>query len=226
MTRVRVPALVPQGQRLVLDREASKHLVQVLRLREGEALVVFDGLGSEADAALERADRGAAVVAVTSPPRERRPVHALHLLLGVPKGPAMDLAVRMATEAGMTHLHPVHTKRAVPRSEKVDRWERIAVSAAEQCGRADVPVVLPPASLIDAIHRLDGVPDRRVALPGAPACPAASGPAAVLVGPEGGLTDAEVRLAEETGFRPAGLGRFVLRACTAAAVAVATTSGT
>jgi 16S rRNA (uracil1498-N3)-methyltransferase len=194
-------------------------------MRAGEALVAFDGHGLEVDVRIVRADRDGTLVEPVGEVRERRPPFAVHLLLGVPKGPAMDDAVRMATEAGMTHLHPLHTERAVPRGEKTDRWERIAASAAEQCGRADVPSILPPCELAEGLARVADVPDRRVALPGSPGRSPATGPVAVLVGPEGGLSEAEVRRALQAGFVPMGLARFVLRACTAAGVAVAAVAG-
>lgn len=221
MRRACLPALPAPGSEVTLDDDTARHLAQVLRVAAGEPLALFDGRGMEAPGEVVRVDRRRVVVRATGPAVDRRPPAAVHLLLGVPKGPAMDLAVRMATEAGVTHLHPVLTARAVPRDPKGDRWDRIALSAAEQCGRADVPALMAPASLPDTLARVAEVPDRRVATPGALPGPRATGDVAVLVGPEGGLTDEELRAAERAGFTPLGLGPYVLRACTAAAVAVA-----
>lgn len=216
-----MPVLPAEGREAELDAEASRHLVQVLRVGPGEAVVLFDGKGWEAPGLVVHAHKRTTVVRCTGPATDRRPPTEVHLLLGVPKQPAMDLAVRMATEAGVTHLHPVQTARAVPRDPRAERWDRIALSAAEQCGRADVPEVLPVAPLVTCIQRLDHVADRRVALPGGPAGGRAASHVAVLVGPEGGLTDEEVRAALQADFAPLGLAPFTLRACTAAAVAVA-----
>lgn len=221
MTRVRVsPPLPDVGGTVSVDAETSMHLLRVLRLRAGDGVVVFDGLGHEADAAVEVTEKVASL-RLTSSHRIRRPPHDVHLLLAVLKGPAMDDAVRMATEAGLTHLHPVATSRSVPKGERSDRWERIVTSACEQCGRADSPVVSPIASLVEALAAVAHVPDKRVATPGGPRGAAATGPVVLLVGPEGGLSDVELAQAQAAGFQPIGLGPFVLRGMTAAAVAVA-----
>lgn len=223
MTRARVAAPLPaHGEAVALDDESSTHVLRVMRMRPGEVLTLFDGEGFEVEATLEKGpSKDVALARVTGALREVRAPHHVHLLLAVLKGPAMDDAVRMATEAGMTHLHPLATTHAVPKGERPERWQRILVSACEQCRRADVPVVYPIVSLTEAFARLDGVPDRRVATPGGPRGVAAKGPVALLIGPEGGLSDAEQALAERAGFAPIGLGPFVLRGLTAAAVAVA-----
>src|SRR5690606_11087678 len=123
-----------------------------------------------------------------------------------------------------TDGHLVPMASSVARGGRADRWQRIAVSAAQQCGRADVPRVHMEEGLAACLDRLTGGLDLRVALPGAEPRPPADGPAAVCVGPEGGLTDAEARLCLDRGARPMGLGRWVLRADTAAAEATAMTA--
>lgn len=226
MTRARVqPPLPALGDAVSLDDETSAHVLRVMRMRPGDVLTLFDGVGFEVDATLEKGPKDVAVARVSGVMREVRAPHPVHLLLAVLKGPAMDDAVRMATEAGMTHLHPLATTHAVPKGERPERWARILVSACEQCRRADVPVVYPIVRLDEAIARLDGVTDRRVATPGGPRGAAATGATAILIGPEGGLSDAEQALAERAGFAPIGLGPFVLRGLTAAAVAVASVWG-
>lgn len=209
------------GDEVVVGERDAHYLVHVLRLGRGARVRLFDGRGREADATIVAIDDGAAALRVEAELDGNRPPHPLHVLLAVAKGPAMDAAIRMVTEAGATHVHPVLTARSVPRGERGDRWARIAEAAARQCGRADVPEVVAVAMLPDALAALPAGLDARVAVPGAPRLPAATGPAAVLVGPEGGLTTDEIRRATAAGFVPMGLGRFVLRCETAAAVAVA-----
>ncbi len=208
------------GSRLTIDREGSHHLLDVVRIQRGEQVLVFDGLGSEAPATLTDVEDGVAVLTIDGPPRSASPTHPLHLVLAVLKGPAMDDAIRMATEAGATCIRPFLASRSIARGERVDRWERVASSAAQQCGRGDVPEVLAPTDLAGALAGLSGC-ELFVAMPGAARAEPAHGAAAVVVGPEGGLTEVEVRTILAAGGRPVGLGRFVLRADTAAAVAVA-----
>lgn len=222
MRRARVDRIPAVGASLQLDAEASRHLVQVLRLPCGSAVALFDGDGHEAPARLLSDDRRGAVVVVEGPAVDVRPQHALWLGLGVLKGPAMDLAVRHATEAGVTHLLAIDAARAVPKAPRLDRCARIAASAAAQCGRADVPTLLGPVSWEEAFAQLGPVPDRRIAVPGAASRGPSTGDVALLVGPEGGFTDAEVDRARAEGFQDQGLGRWILRASTAAAVGPAT----
>jgi 16S rRNA (uracil1498-N3)-methyltransferase len=212
------------GEALTLSAEASHHLCRVLRVRVGEPILLFDGEGLQAQAVVVDDAPGAAKVTLREAPRPCRPAHRVHLALGLLKGPAMDDAVRMATEAGMTDLHPVLARRSVATGDRIDRWERIAASAAQQCGRADVPTIRAPARLADVLRTLADVPARHIALPGADRAPQPHGDAAVLVGPEGGWTDDEVEHAIAAGFTPLGLGSWVLRAATAAPVAVAACS--
>lgn len=219
--RARVDALPAIGSPCPLSADASRHLIQVLRQRVGDAVELFDGAGLTAPAVITVADKRAAVVEVTGPPVRRAPAHALHLGLAVLKGSAMDDALRMATEAGATHIHPILAGRSVPTDGRPDRWQRITEVAAVQCLRADVPLVADAAPLHAVLDRLALVPDRRIATPGASRTPPAAGDAAVLVGPEGGWSPEERAAADRFGFAPLGLGAWMLRADTAAAVACA-----
>jgi 16S rRNA (uracil1498-N3)-methyltransferase len=213
--RLQVAALGGPGDVLPLPPGDVHHLRVVLRMRAGAPLVVFAD-GSEADAELTDGDG----VRITSASRTiGRPV-PLHLVFGVPKGAPLDNLLRMAVEVGATQLHPALTERTVPRGDHLDRWTRIVSGAAEQCGRADVPVVHPLRPLRMITASLAEV-DRRVAVPGAPASAAPSGPAALLIGPEGGLSASELERVLAEGWTPVGLGPHVLRVDTAAAVGLA-----
>lgn len=224
MRRVLHCPLGDVGAVVTLSPEAGHHLCRVLRVGVGQPVLLFDGEGLEATAVVIDDAPTAARLELREAPRPCRPAARVHLALGLLKGPAMDDAVRMATEAGMTDLHPVLARRSVATGDRIDRWERIAASAAQQCGRADVPAIRPPLRLAEVLRALADVPDRRVALPGADRAMPAAGDVAVLVGPEGGWTDDEVALALAAGFTPVGLGAWVLRAATAAPVAVAACS--
>lgn len=222
--RFRVAALPAIGQRLPLDAGASHHLLNVCRHPRGGRLIVFDGSGCEAEARLAHVD-GAAMIEGLGEPRSARPRHALHLVLALPKGPALDAALRMAVETGATHLHPALSDRTVARGERPDRWERILASAAQQCGRADLPALCPLLPLLEAAAAVPTSATRWLAVPGAERLAPAEGDAAVVIGPEGGLTAREVDRLLADGWTATGLGAWVLRVDTAVAVALASIRG-
>jgi len=222
MRRFRVPAIPAPRTRQTLDEPSSHHLLHVLRGQPGQTILVFDGTGNQAPAVLVEVIDTLAVIEITGPVSLARPSHDLHLVIGLPKGPAMDRAVRMATEAGVTAIHPVIAKRSTARGDRGARWRRIVTTAAQQCGRADVPTVHPLELLGDALQRLPD--DTRIAVVGAARCEPANGAAAILIGPEGGWSDAEIRDARSAGAQPVGLGAWTLRSDTAAAIAIATLS--
>ena len=203
-----------------LSAAASHHLLRVAGIAPGEPVELFDGRGAACRAVLLSVSEGQAEMgfleAVSRPERPTR-----WLLMGLTKGPAFDVVVRMATELGVDHVWPVLLKRSVARGDRRARWARIAASAAAQSGRDTLPDIAVPVSLEDAMAALpDGIA-RVVGVPGALTAAPAAGPAALLLGPEGGLTGAEVALALAAGFTPVGLGPLVLRAETAAAAGLA-----
>ncbi|MEQ1505455.1 MAG: RsmE family RNA methyltransferase [Myxococcota bacterium] len=218
--RFRVGA-VPVDGAVTLDPASSHHLLAVCRVPRGGALAVFDGLGAEADAVLDDVtDDRCAVVRIVGEVRRSSPAPALHLILAIPKGPALDHALRMAVEVGVTHLHPVTTERTVPKGDRIDRWTRICVAAAEQCRRSDLPTLAPLSPLLDAIDRIPPTIDRRVAVPGAARQAPSTGDAALAIGPEGGFAPKEVQRLVDRGWAPIGLGPHVLRVDTAVVVGI------
>jgi 16S rRNA (uracil1498-N3)-methyltransferase len=201
------------GQSAVLSKQELAHLT-VTRPVVGEQFVLTDQQGAQATFSLVDLNAGsvrqetASVLAPHSPD--------LHLILAVVKGPAMDLAIRMATECGATHIHPTVMTRSIAKGDRADRWERIATSAAKQCQRARPPVILPLSTLQVIATR---IPDARyIALPNADSTPAALSQAqALFIGPEGGFTAQEISTAKKLGFLPISLARHVLRTPTAVA---------
>lgn len=206
-------------------REA-RHLVAVLRLAPGDRVVAFDGR-READVVLETIAPAVTGRLVGAPRRMARPI-GLTLLQGVARGPKMDLIVRMATEIGVEAVVPVLTARARPHpgDRRIERWTRIAREAARQCGRADVPQVATPVALHEALRALPPVdlfvvPWEAATEPLGAAAGAPFRTAAVLIGPEGGLTGEEVAAAQAAGARPVSLGPLILRTETAGVAALA-----
>ncbi|MCB9679455.1 MAG: 16S rRNA (uracil(1498)-N(3))-methyltransferase [Alphaproteobacteria bacterium] len=215
MKRVRVASLPHDGP---LDAGVSHHLLHVLRARPGLALVLFDGAGSEQPAELVADHDGLAIARATGPVRTVSAEGGIDLVVAILKHQAMDLAIRMATEAGVRGIHPVLTERSVAKGERTDRWERITSAAAAQCGRADEPVIHPVRRLREAVEGLET--PVYAALPGGPLAERAPGTCAVCVGPEGGFSPAEVAWLSAH-VTPVGLGPHVYRAETACVVAVA-----
>lgn len=221
LRRFRAPALPMAGGPVRLDPKTSHHLLRVTGVAPGEAVELFDGGGLSALARLDGVEEGVALLqAEPATVGEAGPER--WLLVGLLKGPAFDLALRMATELGVHQVVPLLSERAVATGDRHDRWARIVDAAVAQCGRARGPELHPPLRLDEA---LDLVPDEVplfVALPDAPdAPPVGPGPAAVLVGPEGGFSPAEVDRCLARGARPLRLGRWVLRADTAVVAALA-----
>lgn len=239
--RVRVDAaalVADDGSVVNLPDEITHHL-RVLRIDQGETVVLFDGQGGERDAVVEIVSRREMVLALRGPRREGARADAARVtwLQGYPKGDKLDTIVKQATELGVAEIRPVYTARSVPRERddkgaaRLTRWNRIAEEAARQSGRADLPAVLAPATLDDAIAGLPVGPSLRLVawersdralLDVVSAAP--EGPTVVLVGPEGGLDDDEVARCERSGFAHASLGPRVLRAETVAPALLAVLS--
>jgi 16S rRNA (uracil1498-N3)-methyltransferase len=233
------PADVESGRAIIRGSE-HHHLSRVLRLGPGDEVCVFDGCGRGYQGRVESVDRGHAVVALGEPddPRSESPVEVT-LLQALLHGERMDWVVEKGTETGVTRIVPVLSERSVVRPKsgrwgRLDRWRRIALSAAKQSGRLVVPRIDEPVPFEQAVA---GAGSPAVAAPGrsarlkillhgggAPLFEAAGGiladAADLLVGPEGGWTEGEVDRAAAAGWIQAGLGSRTLRADTAAVVGV------
>ncbi|MCB9671640.1 MAG: 16S rRNA (uracil(1498)-N(3))-methyltransferase [Alphaproteobacteria bacterium] len=216
MKRVLVAEL-PATAGQELDPVPSHHLEHVMRASTGDGVLLYDGAGNEQPAVIVglspvRVDPAGEVRACPPPP-------PVHLVLSVLKHQPMDLALRMATEAGAAAIHPVIMERTVAKGDRHDRWERIVASAAEQCGRAHLPVLSPIRRLAESLDTLDF--PLLFGAPGADRPEPAPGGVAVVIGPAGGLAPREIQALLARGARPIGLGPYVLRAETAVAAALA-----
>jgi 16S rRNA (uracil1498-N3)-methyltransferase len=225
--RVHLPPERIEGGRARLTPEARHYLAEVLRLAPGAPVEVFDGRGGRWAG---RLDPGLESVSLGPREEARGAGVEIALLFALSKGEKVDLVVQKATELGAARIVPFAAERSVVRldggkgEERARRWRRIAEEAARQCGRADVPEIAAPAPLAAALAALPGGTRAVVFQPGgAPlqALPAPAAGLAAVVGPEGGLTAAELDACERAGAARASLGPRVLRAETAAIVAVA-----
>ncbi|OYV06405.1 MAG: 16S rRNA (uracil(1498)-N(3))-methyltransferase [Verrucomicrobiales bacterium VVV1] len=216
------------GEVAWLTGDEAKHLSQVLRIRAGEKVAVFDGKGRRADATVEEVSRERVRLelgAVTSIPILEPEVI---LALAIPKGKKMDLVVQKAVELGVSAIQPLVTRNTIvqPGEGKSDKWQRVALEACKQSGLDHLPTVHEPLDFgkwIEALGRPVGQELRLIASLAEGARPMreilrrADVPSRVvlLVGPEGDFTPAETQAALDAVFAPVTLGATVLRAETA-----------
>ena len=241
MTRRRFYAppesFAPDGARVVLSADESRHLRDVLRLREGDEAFVFDGEGREFACVMRDVGggrgRASATLEVRGPAEPPRPESPLELTLGVAllKGEKFDLVVQKATELGATRVVPLETRRADVRlrdakdaARRVERWRRLALEASKQSGRARVPAVAEPTTLDSLTSAAPRAGELRLLFAecggaGLDAIPFNNGSRSfvtALVGPEGGWDDEEIAHARSRGSTIITLGGRTLRAETAA----------
>ncbi|MBB5957793.1 16S rRNA (uracil1498-N3)-methyltransferase [Saccharothrix tamanrassetensis] len=226
-----VPAL-PSGADAVLDGPEGRHAATVRRLRAGEELVLSDGTGAQVRCVVDEALKDSLRLRVVERWVVPEPAVRVVLAQALVKGDRGELAVELATEAGVDGVVPWKAARCVtkwedgPRGAKaLERWRSTAREAAKQARRARVPSVAEPvgtpalaglaqsATVALVLHESAPVNLKAVTLPDA-------GEVLLVVGPEGGITDAELSALTEAGAHAVRLGPTVLRASTAAAVAL------
>ncbi len=232
LPRFHAPGIGP-GARVDLPEWSAHHAREVLRLRAGDLVRLFDGRGAEYEATLDRVTRREvhARIQAAVTPRPESPLSVL-LALSPLKGDRMELVVQKATELGVTGIQPVITVRtdaaARPalKGTRQERWDRVASGAAEQCGRAVVPEIHPTLALDQLIAQ--PFPGRRLLLLETGEAPPLTAMSALplrevllLVGPAGGFDPAEVSRLVTAGFAAVSLGPRILRSETAAVAAVA-----
>jgi 16S rRNA (uracil1498-N3)-methyltransferase len=232
-TRLFIPTNLRPDTELRLDAGQTRYIGKVLRLRSGDALSVFNGEQGEFEATVITIGRDAAVLETGS--RVEALVESplrLHLVQGVSRGERMDLVVQKATELGVKRISPVLTAHGVVRLDEAraekrrQHWQKIAESACEQSGRIRPPRIDSPVPLRHWFGRRTPQADTDVVLHPRAETPFTSlePPATklcLLIGPEGGLSDAELADAGVAGFLPVALGPRILRTETAALAALA-----
>ncbi|HET9196130.1 MAG TPA: RsmE family RNA methyltransferase [Vicinamibacterales bacterium] len=227
------------GDVVSLPDDEAEHLSRVLRLKRGDPIVVINGRGRAFEATVQSARKAGAEVLIGRPwAAAPEPRVSITLVQAVLKGDKMDDVVRDAVMIGVAAIQPIVTARSeislssLARGRRRERWERIAVSSAKQCGRAVVPVVFPPepfeaVSAFADDRQLPG-PMLMLVEPGAGTGMVALGEldgqppreASLLIGPEGGWTPGEMATASER-CRLVTLGGRTIRGDAMALVAVA-----
>jgi 16S rRNA (uracil1498-N3)-methyltransferase len=225
--RLFVPGPLALGAIVTLEGGQAHYLAKVMRLAEGDAVVLCDNETGEWAARVLAAGKRSVELETVERLREREQVPDVWLCPALLKKDRFDLVLEKATELGVRAIRPVVTRRCVPDKLNLERASAIVTEAAEQCARTALPEVAAPVSL-EALLR-DWPLDRALffadELGGAPAAQSFathSGHAALLIGPEGGFDDAErERIRAHPAARPISLGPRILRGETAAIAAAA-----
>lgn len=233
LTRIHVDTPLGAGQLVELPNHASAHLVRVLRLREGDACVLFNGDGHDYDARISRIDKRGAQAEVTATRRiDNESPLAITLMQGIARGEKMDLILQKATELGVARFIPVHSERSEVKldgaraAKRLTHWRGVVASACEQSGRAIVPVVDEAAPLSQAVAAGRLPAQRHYLSPlAADGINALAAPAEksllIAVGPEGGWSPRDLQLLDGAGFSGLRLGPRILRTETAGLAAIA-----
>ena len=218
-----------------MPEDEAQHLSRVLRLKAGADVIVFDGRGREFDAVVEKAGKSEVLVKVGSSRVvvEREPAVSLTLAQAVLKGDKMDGIIRDAVMMGVAAIQPMVTSRsevtlaALQRGRKRERWQRVAISSAKQCGRAVVPEIIEPVAFEELVEPgsigtaftfVEPAAAWKAKSLAAYERPAAS-EAALFIGPEGGWTPEEIDQAAAV-THLVTLGRLTFRADVMAVVAL------
>ncbi|MGI9950817.1 16S rRNA (uracil(1498)-N(3))-methyltransferase [Moorellaceae bacterium AZ2] len=224
-----IPPEQLQQKRIVLAGDTGHHASRVLRLNVGEEISLADGLGSSFKGRVIAVRRGEVVAELLEPIPSNEPFLSVTLLQGIPKGDKMELIIEKATELGIKRIIGLLTERVIMKldkeaaARKKERWRKVALAAARQSRRASIPLVEGPWTLEEALERIPPetlllVPweeERERGLKEALSPVEPSRPIALLVGPEGGLSPAEVEWARQAGGIVVSLGPRILRAETA-----------
>ena len=227
------PPPLPSGAAFELPPEAAHHAHRVLRLRVKDPVQIFDGEGNALNATIGEIS-GKRVVLEGLNPCATEPQPPLHIVLAqaMCSSEKMDWVVQKATELGAAEIQPVQTQRSVAKlsGERIERrtehWRGVTIAACEQCGRNVLPQVHAPREFSAWLAQGRGIPGTGyILLPEAATTlheqPALQGKVTLLIGPEGGFSVDEARLARQVGFVPIRLGKHVLRTETAAIAGIA-----
>ncbi len=237
MSRFFVPKEFIKADSIYITGLEAHHILNVMRLKVLDEVVVFDGSGREYAGIVKRADRKSLEVRIKStrePSAGTGPI--ITLIQAITKKDKMDYIAQKATELGVFRIIPVTTERTIPewngakKASIVERWQKIAREAAKQCGRPDIPEISPvadfktaliptcevgsPTSQVGELKLIAALSDKAIKLKDA--LKNSSGNKVVIaIGPEGDFTPDEIKMAGERGFKIVTLGRRVLKSDTA-----------
>jgi len=216
---------------VVLSKESAHYLLNVLRLRVGTDIIVFNGGGGEYTARLVAATKKTALLQVIEfNAIERESPLPLTLVQAISRSDRMDYTIQKAVELGVHQIVPVITARSPPLdkskiSKREQHWQKIIISSCEQCGRNRLPVLEPILPLSAWLMKVDKEGRGVVLSPTGTihfqSLEQSEGPVTVLIGAEGGLSETEIEQARQAGYLEISLGSRILRTETAAVAVLA-----
>ncbi|MDC9719443.1 MAG: 16S rRNA (uracil(1498)-N(3))-methyltransferase [Gammaproteobacteria bacterium] len=222
--RLHTPQPLPLEQTIVLEAAASHYVGKVLRMQEQQEIILFNGLGEQVSAHIVSISKKAVSVFVNAPfaGPTASPLHT-HLGQVMSRGERMDYAIQKATELGVNQITPLFSNRCEVKLDpkrqikRLAHWQQISISACEQSGRIDMPVIHEPQTLDTWLKNTQA--DAKLVLHPHQTKPLKSQitplSCALLIGPEGGLTEPEVEQAQAHGYTGLSLGPRILRTETA-----------
>ena len=233
MPRFYCPPPLPTGGSFDLPPEAAHHAARVLRLREGDRVEMFDGLGNACRGVIaELGGKRVTVGGIAASNADRESPLRVLLAQALSSSEKMDWVIQKATELGVAAIQPLDTERSVARlsaertAKRLEHWRQVAISACEQCGRNVLPEIHAPLDIMAWLQQMSAATDSKfILLPeGAAALHVQAKPqgqAVLLIGAEGGFTQAEGESALHCGFTAMRIGARVLRTETAAVAGLA-----
>ncbi len=221
-----------EGGTVTLGEREYHHSIKVLRLRTGDAITLFNGDGFDYLAVLTVLKREASALIQSKREGVKESPLKVTLVQGISRGERMDFVLQKSVELGVDRIQPVLTARTVVkldskrRENRMNHWRSIMISACEQSGRSVVPELAAPVNLSEYLQQINGSDTVKLVLSptgeqSISQCAELAGlQVDVLIGPEGGLSDTEIEVAQKSGFIPVRMGPRVLRTETAALVAL------
>lgn len=209
--------------------EDATHITKVLRMKSGDQILIFDGTGYEYTCELLSLNKDKCEAKILSSKfSEQEPKTRVTIYQGIPKSGKMEGIIQKSVELGVHSIVPVAMDRCVSKLEagkkqddKINRWNKVAVEAAKQCGRGIIPTVEEPVNFADAIDRMSKSPLSVMPyeiLAGSETSNLktvlsenSATEISVIIGPEGGFSESEAALAEKSGIKLVGLGPRILR---------------
>ncbi len=226
-SRVYLAQQLTSGSSITLEGESAHYLTKVLRLKTGDSFNPFNGTDGEFSAEILNLDRNRLTACINDPVSNTAdPELIINLGLGLSRGERMDYGIQKSTELGVSSITPLITVRGEVKLsqdrliKKLQHWRKVAISACEQCGRNTVPEINPPCTLSDWVKEY---------YPGVVLDHRGTGNLAnqpfenhinLVVGPEGGLSDEELEIAQQNQYTVLKLGPRTLRTETAPVVAL------
>lgn len=219
-----------RGEHITIQGDDAVHITKVLRMKVGEHLTACDTDGFEYETVVQSLGDTVTLDVISKKTSENEPPYVATVYQSLVRGERFDTVLQKATELGVKRIVPVITSRCTVRLEKkeyekkVTRWQRIVLEAAKQCGRASVPTVTNPIAFDEAVKEAAAADLPLFCYEGEGTLPVtihtetveSPGTVSVMIGPEGGYSEEEARLAKESGMKMTGLGRRILRTETAA----------